>query len=115
VCHRVALALLYTMDGDFETEREIHERFAHLRFERKEQFMPGPDLMEFIGLPVLITDKAKAVEVERRGFKPMRFELSVDMYRRLERQAEDLGVSRAIYARMKVIQGIKDDEKEESL
>jgi hypothetical protein len=39
------------MEGGPKEEQQIHERFSHLRFGRKEQFRPGPDLMEFIGLP----------------------------------------------------------------
>jgi Meiotically up-regulated gene 113 len=52
------LILLATMEGDRSTEKEIHERFKHLRLEsgrsrgvKVEQFRPSPDLMEFIGKP----------------------------------------------------------------
>jgi hypothetical protein len=47
------LAILATMDGDLDTEREIQARFSHLCLGRTEQFRPGPDLMEFIGHPVV--------------------------------------------------------------
>lgn len=43
------LALLHAMEGGRAEEAETHDRFSHLRIGRTEQFMPGPDLMEFIG------------------------------------------------------------------
>lgn len=46
------LVLLATMPGDQQVERQIHERFAELRFGRTEQFRPGADLMDFIGRPL---------------------------------------------------------------
>ena len=42
--------LLKTLPGGPEEERAIHQRFAHLRLGKKEQFRPGPDLLEFIGV-----------------------------------------------------------------
>lgn len=63
------LALLATMPGDFETEAEIHKRFAHLRFARSgrrgvnpEQFRPAADLMAFIGRPLLVAANPDATE-----------------------------------------------------
>lgn len=56
------LAILATMKGDRETEREIHERFANLRFGRTEQFRPAVDLMAFIGRPLLVGANPDAVE-----------------------------------------------------
>lgn len=47
------LCLLATMPGGRAEERAIHARFAHLRLGRTEQFRPGPDLMAFIGKPLL--------------------------------------------------------------
>ena len=40
----------------------------------------------------------------------VRLELPMEDYRRLERQARKLGLTRASYARMKVMQGIAADE-----
>lgn len=57
------LILLATMEGDREVETEIKERFAHLRFGRTEQFRPAPELMEFIGRPLLASPNPDAVEV----------------------------------------------------
>jgi hypothetical protein len=56
------LALLATMPGDRSVEAEIHDRFAHLRFGRTEQFKPAADLMEFIGRPLLVDANPDAVE-----------------------------------------------------
>jgi hypothetical protein len=56
------LALLATMPGSFQEEAEIHRRFDHLRFPGTEQFRPGPDLMEFIGKPLLIAANPEMVE-----------------------------------------------------
>jgi Meiotically Up-regulated Gene 113 (MUG113) protein len=64
-----SLAILATMPGGPEIEAEIHERFAHLRFDRKtrrgrqpEQFRPAPDLMAFIGQPVMVGMNPDAIE-----------------------------------------------------
>lgn len=42
------LKLLSTIPGGRAKEREIHERFAHLRVGRTERFEPGDDLLDFI-------------------------------------------------------------------
>jgi hypothetical protein len=57
------LALLATLPGGYKEEREIHEKFAHLRFDRTEQFAPATELMEFIGKPLLVAADPDAVEV----------------------------------------------------
>ena len=56
------LALLATMPGGAEEEAEIHARFAHLRFGRTEQFRPAPELLAFIGRPLLVSADPDAVE-----------------------------------------------------
>jgi hypothetical protein len=56
------LSLLATMDGGREQEKQIHARFAHLRFGRTEQFRPAPDLMAFIGRPLLVSANPDSVE-----------------------------------------------------
>ena len=56
------LAVLGTMPGDVTAEREIHERFKHLRFDRTEQFRPAADLMAYIGLPLLVGLNPDTVE-----------------------------------------------------
>jgi hypothetical protein len=51
--------------------------------------------------------------VETKTEMPVRLVLPIAVYRRLERQAESLGLTLASYARMKVIQGIAADEEKE--
>lgn len=45
--HGPGLEVLAVLDGSFEVERALHDRFAHLRREG-EWFEPGPDLTAFI-------------------------------------------------------------------
>jgi len=59
-------ALLATMPGGPDDEAAIHERFAHLRFGRTEQFRPAAELMEFIGKPLLVHPDPDAVEVTEK-------------------------------------------------
>src|SRR5438093_13607997 len=56
------MALLATMEGGRDEEQAIHERFGHLRLGRTEQFQPGPELMEFIGRPLLVDPNPDTVE-----------------------------------------------------
>ena len=59
------LALLHTMEGNRQTERAIHRRFAHLRLNGAgEQFRPAADLMEFIGWPLLVSANPDVQEVK---------------------------------------------------
>lgn len=48
--YREELVLLATLEGDREQERQWHNRFSHLRIGRTEQFRPGEDLLNAIGL-----------------------------------------------------------------
>jgi hypothetical protein len=41
---------------------EIHARFAHLRFGRREQFRPGREIFDFIGKPLLASSDPDSVE-----------------------------------------------------
>ena len=56
------MALLATMEGGRNEEQALHERFAHLRLGRTEQFRPDRELMEFIGRPLLVGANPDAVE-----------------------------------------------------
>ena len=56
------LAVLATMPGGRAEEARLHERFGHLRIGRTEQFQPAPDLMQFIGRPLLVSADPEAVE-----------------------------------------------------
>lgn len=56
------LAVLATMDGSYDEEKAIHDRFSHLRFGRTELFRPAFDLLEFIGRPLLACANPDTVE-----------------------------------------------------
>lgn len=57
------MALLGTMPGGRDEERAIHDRFSHLRLGRTEQFRPEPELMQFIGKPLLTSDISSNVPI----------------------------------------------------
>lgn len=61
------LALLATMDGGRDEERAVHQQFAHLRLPgEREQFRPVPELLAFIGRPLLVSpDPDVVVAMER--------------------------------------------------
>lgn len=110
------LALLATMPGDRDREAEIHDQFAHLRFGRTEQFRPGPDLMEFIGKPLLVginPDMVEAAAATGVELKAVRLELPMADYQRLERHAKKLGLNRASFARMAVLRMLEQADEEE--
>jgi hypothetical protein len=83
------LVVLGTMKGDHKKEREIHRRFAHLRFGRTEQFRPAADLMTFIGRPLLVGANPDAVELmESRGANAVVIRGSVEWREWLKELAE---------------------------
>jgi hypothetical protein len=55
--YKCKLRILATMEGGVREEREIHQRFAHLRIGTTEQFRSGRDLMEYLGLPPVVDDE----------------------------------------------------------
>ena len=70
--YREPLALLHVMPGNRETERQTHDRFAHLRircidladkWHWTEWFWPGLDLMTFIGMPVFAVARPAGQEL----------------------------------------------------
>lgn len=70
----VPLAVLATMDGGRDEERAVHARFAHLRLNGRrkcgvqpEQFRPDPELMAFIGRPLLAGTNPDVVEMDSRA------------------------------------------------
>jgi hypothetical protein len=60
--YKSPVSLLGTIPGGRREELELHRRFAHLRFGKTEQFRPAPDLMEFIGKPLLVSQNPNAIE-----------------------------------------------------
>jgi hypothetical protein len=116
------LAVLATMEGGPDEEREIHARFAHLRFERQgrrgrrpEQFRPAAELMEFIGRPLLVGPNPDAVEaIEPRHVRdtnPIRLDLPLDIHHLLRKVAADENVSMAAYARDHIAKHLKEEAK----
>ncbi len=71
------LEVLCTMPGDIQVERGIHQRFEHLRFGRTEQFRPGPDLLSFIGKPMLVSACPDTVEAFDRRFIPVKIDRAI--------------------------------------
>ncbi len=58
------VTVLATLPGGREEEQQIHERFAHLRLGRTEQFKPAKELLEFIGNPLLVSSNPETIEVQ---------------------------------------------------
>jgi hypothetical protein len=56
------LAVLAVIPGGRIQEREIHDRFSHLRLGKTEQFRPAQDLLDFIGRPLLVSVNPELVE-----------------------------------------------------
>lgn len=72
------LSVLATLPGGREEEKAIHERFAHLRLGRTEQFRPAPDLMEFINRPLLVDANPDVIEaIESVAPQPVSIRCSV--------------------------------------
>lgn len=90
-------AILHTMPGDRQTERELHERFGHLRFGRTEQFRPGPELMEFIGKPLLVGANPDVAEAATADAGLSRAQLEVDLITKAKMIAADQGKPLAGY------------------
>lgn len=112
--YRHPVALLHTIDGGRDIEREMHERFGHLRFGKTEQFRPGPDLMEFIGKPLLVGANPEAVEATESfssKLVPVRFMMPPKAYEELTRQAERVGLSNSSYAKMLVMKGVAAEKE----
>lgn len=55
-------AILATVDGDYETEKQLHQKFAHLRLGRTEQFRPEAELLAFIARPLFAATTGQPVE-----------------------------------------------------
>lgn len=67
------MVVLWHAEGDREDEKALLSRFAHLRFGRTEQFLPGRDLLAFIGR----MDAAPASEDECQFMEPVANRASV--------------------------------------
>jgi hypothetical protein len=60
--YRTPLAVLAVRDGDQNEEARVHALFDHLRIDLTEQFRPAPDLLAYIGRPLLVSANPEAVE-----------------------------------------------------
>jgi hypothetical protein len=112
--YKKRLALLGTMPGGRDEEREVHERFAHLRFGRTEQFRPAPELMAFIGRPLLVGANPDAVEAmpgPGTGLRHARIELPDIDFQRLKRASTRVHISLSAYIRQAVMERIEADER----
>lgn len=90
------VALLATIPGGPKEERQLHERFSAFRLGRTEQFRPVREILEFIGLPVLVSQNPDAVEVlepANGDSKPIK--IGMDAYAVLMRLAGMRGMSLA--------------------
>jgi Meiotically up-regulated gene 113 len=122
-----ALNILATMKGGPDEEAVIHAQFAHLRLKGPgrcgrppEQFRPAPELMAFIGRPMLVGANPDAVEAiipvgYDASLKPVRVELSDDVHRMLRKLAADDGVSMAAFARESVERMVREEFKRRGL
>lgn len=96
-----SLALLRVMEGDRATEREIHERFDHLRLRKagrkgeREQFRPAPELMEWIGRPLLVGANPDAVEMMGQDLSAVKIDRGLASRARMI--ATDKGIDMAEY------------------
>ena len=105
----VPLVLLYTEPGGKAEERAWHARFKHLRCGQTEQFRPGPDLMEAIGRPLLVSSNSETVEAIRT-VKHVRMELPEEFHSRIKHQAVRFGLTVTAYIRLALTERIECNE-----
>jgi hypothetical protein len=86
--YKQPLAILATIPGGRAREREIHEQFAEHRLGRTEQFRPDPEIMAFIGRPLLVDPNPAAVEMMSPSGKNISFRVSGEYSEWLERLAK---------------------------
>jgi hypothetical protein len=103
------MALLATMPGGRDEERAIHEQFAHLRFGRTEQFRPAPDLLAFIGRPLLVDPNHEAVEVISVQSKGSLVRMDDDLVALGKKVAALKGISLAEYFSDLLLPVVKSD------
>lgn len=96
------LVVLAVIPGDKFREKQVHEQFSHLRFGKREQFKPAPDLLHFIGRPLLATADPESIEemASTEKIKPIAFQVrgSLEWKAALEVAAEFDGKSIAALA-----------------
>jgi len=105
-----SMALLGSIPGGRKEEKEIHARFAHLRFGKTEQFRPTAELMEFIGRPLLVSANPDAVEV-METLTRVRLDVDPDEHLHLRMAAAVLNLSMAAYVKQLVREDMKRKPK----
>lgn len=108
------LTLLKIMPGGRDEERAIHERFAEHRIGRTEQFRPVAEIMEFIGLPLLVGPNPDAVEAIPskpwgQSSPMLMIRIDEDSKDVIRRAAEYRGISLSDYVRMVVVEQARKD------
>lgn len=104
------LEVLGVIDGGPTEEKELHERFSHLRV-ASEWFEAGDDLIGFIVSEARPWDGSNE---DTFTAKPVRLVLPPAEQERLERLASRIGLSLSSYARMALIERMKADEAKET-
>lgn len=106
------LAIVHVIEGDRETEKAIHQRFARLRIRKTEQFRVGRDLIAFIGKPLTTRMSGRRMYPKKLELtNPVRLDLSPETHRLLRRVAADEDKSMAAYARDLLESHLKDEAK----
>lgn len=97
------LVILATIDGGPEEEVSIHSRFDQLRLKgsnyrgrKPEQFRPSPELMAFIGVPMLAVENAEVVEMIPKYRDTDRDDIAVKMDRTLVSRARHIAHYRGV-------------------
>jgi Meiotically up-regulated gene 113/Ribbon-helix-helix protein, copG family len=88
--------LLKVLEGGRQEEKEMHARFAHLRFPNTEQFLPTSELLEFIEAdptsdPLPSSPNPKQEHAERRI--KVSISVSSELWEEAEKRAKEEGRS----------------------
>jgi T5orf172 domain len=102
--HGEGLEVLAVVEGSYEAEKGLHDRFGHLRIVN-EWFEPGDDLVGFI-----VAEGRPWDGSDEKNVKPIRLDLSPSDFERLERVAKRMGLTKSAYARMALFARMKADE-----
>lgn len=103
------LQVLAVVDGGPAEEKQLHERFSHLRVV-DEWFEAGDDLIGFIVAEASPWDGSDEPE---SSTKPVRLVLPAAEHERLERCARRIGLSMSSCARMAVLRWLQAEEAQQ--
>jgi hypothetical protein len=106
------LAILATMPGDREDEREIHGRFATARMGRTEQFRPVAEIMAFIGCSIIVDIDPYAVEVMEAADTSVKLDVDVVRIAKIVAAYRDVSLAEYLSNTLKpIVQGDLDREQ----